>query len=109
MQTLESTADTVIAHFEDGSASTGRLLIACDGSKSRAREILYPDAQMNQLPVQLLGASTLYTVEEMSGAEAIDPFMFQGSDPESNVYLYFSCALAESKPSRSSLLITLQF
>lgn len=109
MQTLESTANAVIAHFEDGSVSTGRLLIACDGSKSRAREILYPTAQMNPLPVQLLGASTLYTAEELRGAEAIDPFMFQGSDPESNVYLYFSCALAESNPGLSTLLITPQF
>lgn len=46
---------------------------------------------MNQLPVQLLGASTLYTAEEMGGAESIDPYIFQGSHPDSNVFLFFSC------------------
>lgn len=46
---------------------------------------------MNQLPVQLLGASTLYSAEELGGVESIDPFIFQGSHPESNVFLFFSC------------------
>jgi hypothetical protein len=47
--------------------------------------------KMNPLPVQILGASTLYTAEEMGGAESIDPFIFQGSHPDSNVFLFFSC------------------
>ncbi|KAJ5496916.1 hypothetical protein N7463_008903 [Penicillium fimorum] len=89
-QNIESTADEITAHFEDGTNYTGRLLVACDGSRSRTREILYPEAQMNELPVQLLGASTLYSVEEMGGAESIDPFIFQGSHPDSNVFLFFS-------------------
>jgi hypothetical protein len=46
---------------------------------------------MNPLPVQILGASTLYSAEEMGGAESIDPFIFQGSHPDSNVFLFFSC------------------
>ncbi|KAJ5200129.1 Monooxygenase FAD-binding [Penicillium cf. griseofulvum] len=90
LRNIESTADEITAHFEDGTHYTGRLLVACDGSRSRTREILYPDAQMNQLPVQLLGAATLYSAEEMGGAESIDPFIFQGSHPESNVFLFFS-------------------
>ncbi|CAI7652807.1 unnamed protein product [Penicillium glandicola] len=90
LRNVESTADEITAHFEDGTSYTGRLLVACDGSRSRAREILYPDVQMNQLPVQLLGASTLYRAEEMGGVESIDPFIFQGSHPDSNVFLFFS-------------------
>ncbi|KAJ5337711.1 hypothetical protein N7452_004439 [Penicillium brevicompactum] len=90
LRDIESSAETTTAHFEDGTSCTGRLLVACDGSRSRTRSILYPDVQMNQLPVQLLGASTLYTAEEMGGAESIDPFIFQGSHPESNVFLFFS-------------------
>ncbi|CAG8333695.1 unnamed protein product [Penicillium salamii] len=90
IQHIESSADTITAHFEDGTSHTGRLLVACDGSRSRTRQILYPDTQMNQLPVQLLGASTLYTAEEMGGAESIDPYIFQGSHPDSNVFLFFS-------------------
>lgn len=48
---------------------------------------------MNPLPVQLLGASTLYTAEEMGGAQSIDPYIFQGSHPETDVFLFFSCTL----------------
>ncbi|KAJ5468801.1 hypothetical protein N7475_006553 [Penicillium sp. IBT 31633x] len=90
LRDIESSADVITAHFEDGTSCTGKLLVACDGARSRAREILYPGVQMNQLPVQLLGASTLYSAEELGGAESIDPFIFQGSHPESNVFLFFS-------------------
>ncbi|KAJ5178003.1 uncharacterized protein N7500_000702 [Penicillium coprophilum] len=90
LRNIESTANEITAYFDDGTDYTGRLLVACDGSRSRTREILYPDAQMNQLPVQLLGTSTLYSAEEMGGAESIDPFIFQGSHPDSNIFLFFS-------------------
>lgn len=46
---------------------------------------------MNPLPVQLLGASTHYTAEDMGGAQSIDPYIFQGSHPETDVFLFFSC------------------
>ncbi|KAF3387550.1 putative FAD-dependent monooxygenase [Penicillium rolfsii] len=91
LKNIESTADNITAHFEDGSSCTGRLLVASDGARSRARQILYPDGcQMNSLPVQLLGASTLYTAEDMGGAQLIDPYIFQGSHPDTNVFLFFS-------------------
>ncbi|KAJ5432398.1 FAD-dependent monooxygenase [Penicillium daleae] len=91
LQSIESSEDSITAHFEDGSSCTGRLLVASDGARSRARQILYPDGcQMNSLPVQLLGASTLYTTEEMGGVQSIDPYIFQGSHPDTNVFLFFS-------------------
>lgn len=79
------------AQFDDGTEHNGQVLIACDGARSRTRQILYPDAAMNPLPVQLLGASTLYTVEEMNGVQKIDPYIFQGSHPDTDVFLFFSC------------------
>ncbi|KAE8150482.1 hypothetical protein BDV25DRAFT_154306 [Aspergillus avenaceus] len=91
MKDIESTPDAVTATFEDGTATTGRLLLSCDGSRSRSRQILYPNGhEMNTLPVQLLGAATYYSAEELKGAEKIDPFIFQGSHPDTNVYLFFS-------------------
>jgi 2-polyprenyl-6-methoxyphenol hydroxylase-like FAD-dependent oxidoreductase len=91
---IESSAESITARFDDGTSCTGRLLVACDGARSRARQILYPDdCQMNQLPVQLLGASPLYTSEEMGGAQLIDPYIFQGSHPDTDVFMFFSCEL----------------
>ncbi|KAJ5248617.1 hypothetical protein N7468_000068, partial [Penicillium chermesinum] len=90
LQSIDSAADSVTAHFDDGTAASGRLLVACDGARSRARQILYPDCQMNPLPVQLLGASPLYTAEEMRGAQSFDPFIFQGSHPDTDVFFFFS-------------------
>ena len=45
---------------------------------------------MNPLPIQLLGGATLYTADEMAGAADIDPFIFQGSHPDSNIFLFHS-------------------
>ncbi|CAI7635372.1 unnamed protein product [Penicillium pancosmium] len=90
LESIESTTDGVTARFDDGTEYNGQVLIACDGARSRTRQILYPDAAMNSLPVQLLGASTLYTAEEMNGVQKIDPYIFQGSHPDTDVFLFFS-------------------
>ncbi|RAQ58697.1 FAD binding domain protein [Aspergillus flavus] len=91
LKDIESSPDSVTAHFEDNSTCKGRLLLSCDGSRSLSRQILYPtDHEMQPLPVQLLGATALYTPKEMNGAQKIDPFIFQGAHPDTNVYLFFS-------------------
>lgn len=50
---------------------------------------------MNPLPVQLLGASALYTREQLGGAELIDPYIFQGSYPDTDVFFFFSCTFLQ--------------
>ncbi|KAJ5963196.1 hypothetical protein N7481_013501 [Penicillium waksmanii] len=90
LETIESTTDGVTAQFDNGTEYNGQLLIACDGARSRTRQILYPDAAMNPLPVQLLGASTLYSAEEMNSVQKINHYIFQGSHPDTDVFLFFS-------------------
>lgn len=44
----------------------------------------------NGLPIRLLGASVIYPRELALKMRALDPFFFQGGDPESDTYMWFS-------------------
>jgi len=90
-QISHPTDSTVTAHFEDGTSATGDLLIGCDGSNSAVRRNLCPTIhQTNRLPVRLIGLRVEYPVSEIQKCLAIDPHFFQGGDPVSNVYFWFS-------------------
>lgn len=83
--------DSVTAIFEDGTTCEGRLIVGCDGSASRVRKYVYPTTYENQtVPVHFVGATVRYTPEQIRPALALDPYFFQGTHPETNVYLYFS-------------------
>lgn len=43
LHAIEQTADRVVAHFEDGSAAEGDVLLASDGVHSRVRGLVLPD------------------------------------------------------------------
>lgn len=89
--------DSVTAHFTDSTSSTGTLLIGCDGTRSLTRSLLlhkHPSptvtANNHHLPVRLLGASVVYPVALASKLRTLDPFFFQGGDPASNAFMFYS-------------------
>lgn len=69
------------------------MVVGCDGSRSRVRSRLFPSTEMHSnysLPVRLLGASTIYPGSVTSPVRSLDPFFFQGGDPETNAAHWFS-------------------
>jgi 2-polyprenyl-6-methoxyphenol hydroxylase-like FAD-dependent oxidoreductase len=94
---VTNNTESVTATFKDGTTATGWLLVACDGAGSRIRRYLHPSAfENNPVPVRLIGITVSYTPAQVAAALAIDPYFFQGTHSESNIYLFFSCKLTLS-------------
>ncbi|KAA1468503.1 FAD/NAD(P)-binding domain-containing protein [Dentipellis sp. KUC8613] len=88
---FEILPDGVAAHFADGSSVKGSLLIGADGSNSNVRKQLCPEThQLQQLPIRFTGVSYEVSEEAVSPLRKIDPLLFQGTNPETNDYLWFS-------------------
>ena len=88
VQENESGATAV---FNDGSTATGAILVGCDGSNSLVRRRCRPlDHRTSQLPVRFIGAAVHYSRAQIAAMEKLDPFFLQGSDPRTDVYLWFS-------------------
>lgn len=85
--------------------ATGWLLVASDGASSRIRQYLHPSAYENiPVPVGLLGVTVSYTPAQVAAALAIDPYFFQGTHSDSNIYLFFSCKpVPRSYPNSTSI------
>ena len=61
-----------------------------------------PDLGRNkQLPIRLLGATVVYPSNLALKLRALDPFFFQGGDPQSNTFMYFSFLDTPSNNARS--------
>lgn len=69
------------------------MFVGCDGSRSRVRNALFPDPAVSknyQLPIRLLGASTIYSGSFTAKVRSLDPFFFQGGHPETDAAHWFS-------------------
>ncbi|KAI0467197.1 FAD/NAD(P)-binding domain-containing protein [Xylaria cf. heliscus] len=83
--------DGITATFADGTKAHGGMLIAADGSNSKARSLLLGEAAaLRPLPVRLLGVAAVFSEDEMKPLRAIDPLLFQGAHPKTGGFIYFS-------------------
>lgn len=88
---IETIEDGVVAMFDDGTEAKGSVLVGAEGSNSKTRQILRPDAYRNyQLPVRFVGVSIDMSAEQVKPLRSLDPLLFQGSHPETGVFLWVS-------------------
>lgn len=95
---------TATALFSNSVSATGTIIIGADGSHSAVRSHLLshnPSLAKNScLPVRFLGVSTIFPPTLALEARALDPFFFQGGDPQKDTFLYFSFLDTPSKNER---------
>ncbi|CAO2658299.1 Nn.00g060220.m01.CDS01 [Neocucurbitaria sp. VM-36] len=91
IEPADDAKDGVTAVFVDGTRVTGALIVGAEGSNSRTRKYLRPDAYKNtQLPVRFVGSAVDMTPAEVKPLRDLDPLLFQGCDPATGTYLWVS-------------------
>jgi 2-polyprenyl-6-methoxyphenol hydroxylase-like FAD-dependent oxidoreductase len=92
LSSFDVTGDEVKVSFTDGTSTKGCLLIGTEGRNSRTRRLLLGErlGGLNPLPVCSIGTTITMTPEEFAPIRAIDPLLFQGTHPETGVYMWFS-------------------
>ena len=75
----------------DGTRVSGRFVIGVEGSRSRVRRVLRPDAYSNAvLPIRFTGVAVDLSPQEIHPLRAMDPLLFQGCHPSTGVFFWFS-------------------
>ncbi|KAJ5930361.1 hypothetical protein N7466_005854 [Penicillium verhagenii] len=89
---FDAKEDRVEVHFTDSTSTNGCLLVGTDGRNSKTRRLLLGEklGGVNPLPVRSLGATITMTPEEFAPIRTIDPLLFQGTHPDTGVYMWFS-------------------
>ncbi|PJZ57214.1 hypothetical protein CH367_10795 [Leptospira barantonii] len=67
LSTITETANNVIAHFEDGSETTGDILIGADGIHSKVRKFILPEAP-NAEYVGIVGIGGFVSLNDLSSS-----------------------------------------
>ncbi|KAI9643624.1 hypothetical protein NHQ30_008246 [Ciborinia camelliae] len=91
--TPASSSDLVTAHFSDGTNSDATLVVGADGNNSVTRKCLFKgekESELTKLPVYCVGIVRPFTEAQIASVRQIDPLLFQGLDPETGTYMWFS-------------------
>lgn len=85
--------DSITAHFDNGSAVKGRLVVACDGANSRLRKEIFGKQGYSDLqpsPFRMLGVKMRFSPEDMVEFRKCDPFFLHGTNCQDSTFGYFS-------------------
>lgn len=81
----------VEALFEDGTSTSGSLIVGAEGSNSSTRKFLSPNDYRNrQLPIRFVGSGVDMTAEQVQPLRSLDPLLFQGCHPETSCFMWVS-------------------
>lgn len=92
------------AQFSDGTKSSASLVVGADGNHSMTRRCLLkggPEAELTRLPIYCIGIVRPFTEEQIASVRAIDPLLFQGLDPETGAFMWFSLQEITENPNGS--------
>ncbi|KAG9699443.1 FAD/NAD(P)-binding domain-containing protein, partial [Aureobasidium melanogenum] len=91
VESIEHQKDVTKLQCSDGTSHIADIVIGADGSRSAIRKFLSPETHaVTPLPFRMLGVRTELTEEQLAPLCAIDPLLFQGSEPGTGNFLYCS-------------------